>query len=66
MSDQHARVVKEITDALYPILFPVQQQDYGIQARNYAQVEQAAKTLWEQWLRRCSGEMGTLRSAKPE
>lgn len=65
MADLHARMVKEITDALYPILFPVQQQDCEIQARNYARVEEAAATLWKEWLIRRNGETGTQRTANP-
>jgi hypothetical protein len=41
-----AAMVERITDALYPVLIPIEQQDCAIQARNRARVTEAARAAW--------------------
>lgn len=41
--------IKEISDALYPILYPVEQADCKIQAEHRRFVEHAARCLWAAW-----------------
>lgn len=50
MIDLHARMVKEIADAIYPILYPIEQADCKIQAEHWGFVEHAARCLWAAWL----------------
>lgn len=40
------RMVPQLTEALYPVLIPVEQQDTRIQAENRARVTEVAKMAW--------------------
>jgi hypothetical protein len=42
-----ATMVERITDALYPVLIPIEQQDCAIQARNRERVTKAARAAWQ-------------------
>jgi hypothetical protein len=46
-----ARMVPKITDALYPILIPVEQQDMRIQAENHKRVTEAARSAWRAYIK---------------
>jgi hypothetical protein len=41
-----ALVVPEIVEALYPIFYPVEQQDCAIQERHHAQLTEIATQAW--------------------
>lgn len=40
-----AFMIKEVITALYPVLFPIEQQDCNIQKANHAKVEVIAKQV---------------------
>ena len=42
-----ATMVERITDALYPVLIPIEQQDCAIKARNRERVTKAARAAWQ-------------------
>lgn len=42
-----ATMVERITEALYPVLIPIEQQDCAIQARNRERVIKAARAAWQ-------------------
>lgn len=41
-----ARVIPQIVTALYPIFYPVEQQDCAIQERHHAKVTEIATQAW--------------------
>lgn len=41
-----AQVVPQIIAALYPIFYPVEQQDCAIQARHHAEITEIAIQAW--------------------
>ncbi len=45
-----AKTVREIADAIYPILIQWEEQDMAIQAHNRRQVEDIARRAWRQFL----------------
>lgn len=55
-------IIKQLIDALYPVLFPLEQQDCALQELHYKRVEEHATNFWQLW---CNGETGTRRTATP-
>ena len=41
-----AHMVAQITDALYPVLIPLEQQDVAIQARNHERITALSRIVW--------------------
>lgn len=41
-----AQMVPRIVEALYPLFYPVEQQDCAIQARHHAEVTEIATQAW--------------------
>lgn len=45
-----AAVIPKIVEAIYPILFPLEQQDCAIQDRHHARVTELATALWRSFV----------------
>ena len=39
-----------LADAIYPVLYPIEQQDMAIQARHRARVVHVAKAAWQAFI----------------
>lgn len=45
-----ALMVVLLADAIYPVLYPIEQQDMAIQARHRARVVHVAKAAWQAFI----------------
>ena len=56
VEDARLRMTKELHDAVYPILIPVEQQDMAIHARNSAVIYAIALFIIDEFTRRMKNE----------
>jgi len=48
-AETKARMIKQIMEALYPVLYPVEQQDCAVQARHQEKLKAIAEEVWKQF-----------------